>query len=84
MLNLDLYAANCSEDSANVLHFAACFGYTAVVKEVLVHGYYRLLNTAGCPFYDIYFKVFLKPATVAVETTHFATATQLLQAMEPE
>ena len=54
------------------------------MKEVLARGYYGLLNKAGHPFYDTSTELCLRPATVAVDTAHFATATQLLQDMEPE
>ena len=86
LLSPDLYAPNCSPEDTNALHLAATFGYTTVVKEILARGFYRLLNKPGNPavmINDIY-RQSLRPASIAVQVTHFATASELFQAMEPE
>ena len=85
LLTPDLYAPNCSPDDTNALHITASYGYTSVVKEILARGFHRLLDNPGYPpielndFYDE-----LRPASLAVKATHFVTARELLQAMDPE
>ena len=86
LLTPDLYAPNCSPDDTNALHIAATYGYTSVVKEILARGFHRLLDKQGDPpiwINDIY-RQSIRPATIAVQVTHFGTAKELLQAMEPE
>ena len=86
LLSPDLYGANCSPEHTNALHMVATFGYTTVVKEILARGFYRLLNKPGNPPVQMNdkFRQRITPATVAVQATHFSTATLLFQAMELE
>ena len=82
ILNPDLYAPNCTDDT-NALHHTAAAGFTAVSKEILARGFHRLLGEKGYSpiiINDKYGQ--LHPASIAVQTAHFATAKELLQAME--
>ena len=85
ILNPDLYAPNCTEDT-NALHHTATAGFTAVSKEILARGFHRLLGEKGFfpPTLNDQYDQFdeLHPASVAVRTAHFVTAKELLQAME--
>ena len=58
---------------------------SAVVKEILARGFHRLLDESGrspITIDDCWDD--LRPASLAVQATHFVTAKELLQAMEPE
>ena len=86
LLSPDLYAPNCSPEDTNALHLAATFGYTTVVKEILTRGFHRLLNKPGNPAVTIndVNRQSVRPASIAVQATHFTTASELFKAMEPE
>ena len=87
LLSPDLYTPNCSPDDINALHLTASFGYTSVVKEILARGFHRLLDESGrspITIDDCWDGDDLRPASLAVQATHFVTAKELLQAMEPE
>ena len=81
----DLHALNCNVEDTNALHIAAACGYTFLVKEILVRGFHNLLNTPGLPSFPIDGNTEkLRPASIAVQATHFETAKELLQAMDSE
>ena len=85
MLTPDLYAPNCHDyiNDSNPLHIAATFGYTSVCKKILARGFHRLLERSGHP--SVYIDdTQRRPASIAAQTKHFATAKELLQAMDPE
>ena len=83
LLTPDLYAPNCCHSGTNALHIAATYGYTSVVKEILARGFHGLLNKRGYPA-KVIFSGSIRPASIAVQVTHFGTAKELLQAMEPK
>ena len=85
LLTPDLYAPNCSYYNLSPLHIAATYGYTSVVKEILVRGFHGLLDKQGKPpIWVNHDREFVRPASIAVQATHFGTAKELLRAMEPE
>lgn len=56
-----------------------------MVKEILARGFHRLLDKPGrSPIYIDDNRDELRPAALAVQATHFATAKELFQAMESE
>ena len=83
ILNPDLYAPNCRDDDTNALHLAGTLGYTRVCKEILARGFHRLLYKPGDVDFSAAYED-LRPASMAVKSTNFATAKVLLQGMEPE
>ena len=86
LLAPDVYAPNCNPEISSALHIAGTYGYTSVCKEILARGFHRLLDKHGrCPLTINESRCSeMKPASMAAQMTHFATAMELLQAMEPE
>ena len=54
-------------------------------KEILARGFHRLLEKSGRSPIDIDgSNAKMRPASMAAQTKNFATAKELLQAMDPE